>query len=145
MKVLIFCGGFGTRMNNGDIIAVHAPNTTGGVVSGGGINIISNGYVSSILNGLPSGAFANDRKCWAVGSNGSSQFWVGVERACNTSGVCNYGYIAKYDNLGNHLGNIDISNSTATSAVLVLPEVNTQFTFMKTTRRWFHAHPEISM
>ena len=117
-----------TRMNNGDVVAVHAPNTTGGVVSGGGIDIISNGNVSSILNGLPSGAFANDRKCWAVGSNGSSQFWVGVERACNTSGVCNYGYIAKYDNLGNHLGNIDISNSlipfTNTSASTIVRSIH---------------------
>jgi hypothetical protein len=117
-----------TRMDNGDIIAVHAPNTTGGVVSGGGINIISNGNVSSILNGLPSGTFANDRKCYAVGSNGSSEFWVGVERACNTSGVCNYGYIAKYDNLGNHLGNIDISNSlipfTNTSASTIVRSIH---------------------
>ena len=99
-----------TRMENGDVVAVHAPNTTGGVVSGGGINIISNGLVTSILNGLPSGTFAEDRKCYAVGTNGSSEFWVGVERSCNTSGVCNYGYIAKYSNTGTHLGNFDITN-----------------------------------
>ena len=117
-----------TRMENGDVVAVHAPNTTGGVVSGGGINIISNGLVTSILNGLPSGTFAEDRKCYAVGTNGSSEFWVGVERSCNTSGVCNYGYIARYDNTGNHLGNIDITNSpipfTNSSASVIVRSIH---------------------
>lgn len=117
-----------TRMENGDVVAVHAPNTTGGVVSGGGINIISNGVVTSILNGLPSGAFAADRKCYAVGTNGSSEFWVGVERSCNTSGVCNYGYIARYDNAGNHLGNIDTTNSpipfTNSSASVIIRSIH---------------------
>ncbi|MFM7668218.1 MAG: two-component regulator propeller domain-containing protein, partial [Bacteroidota bacterium] len=100
-----------TRMENGDIVSVHTPNTTAGVVSGGGISIISNGVASSILNGLPSGTFAEDRSCYSVGTNGSTEFWVSVGRSCNTSGVCNYGYIARYDNTGNHLGNFDINNS----------------------------------
>ena len=100
-----------TRMDNGDVFAVHAPNTTGGVASGGGINLISNsGIVSTIGNGLPTGAFAEDTKCWAIGSDGNSQVWVGVERSCNTSGTCNYGYIAKYNQSGTYLGNFDLSN-----------------------------------
>lgn len=42
------------------------------------------------------------------------------------------------------LHSVDITNSTASAEVLVLPEVFSQWPEMQTTRRYFHAHPELS-
>jgi amidohydrolase len=40
---------------------------------------------------------------------------------------------------------LDISNSSATEPIFVLPEVLAQQQEANQTRRWFHAHPELSM
>ena len=117
--------------------SAHGPHLTVSVVTGGGIGkfITGSPTATSIYAGLPSGNYADDRRCLSIGTNKVSEFWVGVDRSCY-NGVCNDAYIARYNLSGNYLGNITSSNSPIQFNNLVGGPVARAIDFDSSGRVW---------